>query len=158
MPITSHRSGPDLPLHPAYRFNTTTTAEPSGRNSATVSKSVLSLATSPTLRDPSGMNLLNMKAEIIRTPGFPGQHSQTLNSEPRLCHWALVLSCGRTLASIRHLGIICGSDANLSLPAYMVQQRRSVPLPGLPPYKPSCSLMGQDDVSLIQTDDRPPME
>ena len=100
MPATSHGSGPDLPLHPAYRFNTTTTAEPSGRNSATVSKSVLSLATNATLWDPSGMNLLNVKIEIIRTPGFPGQHSQTLRPEPQLCHWALVLSCGRTPASV----------------------------------------------------------
>lgn len=58
-------AGPDLPLYPAYRFNTTTTAEPSGRISATVSKSFFSLATSPILWDPSGMNLLNAKTGSI---------------------------------------------------------------------------------------------
>lgn len=84
-----HCSGPNLPcLYPAYRFNTTTTAEPSGRISATVSKSFFSLATNPTLWDPSGMNLLNVKTGIIRDSipegtvqsGFPQHH---------LCSWDL---------------------------------------------------------------------
>lgn len=47
----------------SHRFSTTTTAEPSGRISATVSKSFFSLATSPTLWEPSGMNLLKWEQQ-----------------------------------------------------------------------------------------------
>lgn len=42
----------------SHRFSTTTTAEPSGRIRATMSKPFFLLACSPTLWEPSGMNLL----------------------------------------------------------------------------------------------------
>lgn len=55
----------------SHRFSTTTTAAPSGRISATVSKSVFSLATSPTLCEPSGMNLLKWEQAASGTPAQP---------------------------------------------------------------------------------------
>lgn len=55
----------------SHRFSTTTTAEPSGRTSATVSKSFFSLAASPTRWEPSGMNLLGGDRHLRTASAHP---------------------------------------------------------------------------------------
>lgn len=54
----------------SHRFSTTTTAEPSGCIRATVSKSFFSLAASPTLWEPSGINLLKWGQASSGTQGL----------------------------------------------------------------------------------------
>lgn len=68
--VSSSSQSPGPRPRCSHRFSTTTTAAPSGRNSATVSKSLFSLAASPTLCEPSGMNLLEWEQALSGTPAL----------------------------------------------------------------------------------------
>lgn len=68
--VLSSSQSPGPRPHCSHRFSTTTTAAPSGRNSATVSKSLFPVAASPTLCEPSGMNLLEWEQALSGTPAL----------------------------------------------------------------------------------------
>lgn len=94
----------------SHRFSTTTTAEPSGRTSATVSKSFFSLAASPTRWEPSGMNLLGGDRHLRTASAHPSQGAcQTLArarprpSRSRATGWHTLPST----PSISHSRVIC---------------------------------------------------
>lgn len=78
----------------SHRFSTTTTAEPSGRVSATASRPFFWLASSPTLWEPSGMNLLRGEQAWSG-----GAHSPLLRSHSSPAH---PQSQGRSRALTAH--------------------------------------------------------
>lgn len=82
----------------SHRFSTTTTAEPSGRIRATVSKPFLLLACSPTLWEPSGMNLLGGKRAWSGRGPLPS-HSPEESLSPCLPHQSPGQSCALTSSS-----------------------------------------------------------